>query len=100
MVLALVAALAASSLAEAVEGLRTPSVTATVEETANGSLEVTGRAGSHEAVADHMRAIASLVETPRGIGRIIEKRRGRRSTRVELLGGSLVFDIRVRLSRV
>lgn len=51
------------------------------------SLAVTmrGRAMSNEDVADFMRGLASMVWTPKGMARVVERKRGEDRIRVELL---------------
>lgn len=52
---------------------------------------VTGKAATHDAVADFMRAIGSLVLTSDGReGRVLEKKRGSTRVRVELLDGGVI----------
>ena len=56
------------------------------DEKAN-AVKMTGRAASHEDVAEFMRALQSIVWTPRGMGRLIEQKRDSAFARVELVGG-------------
>jgi type IV pilus assembly protein PilN len=56
------------------------------DEKAN-AVKMTGRAASHEDVAEFMRALQSIVWTPRGMGRVVEQKREAQTARVELVGG-------------
>jgi type IV pilus assembly protein PilN len=56
------------------------------DEKAN-AVKMTGRAASHEDVAEFMRALQSIVWTPRGMGRLVEQKRESQTARVELVGG-------------
>jgi|RhiMethySRZTD1v2_1073278.scaffolds.fasta_scaffold105781_3 type IV pilus assembly protein PilN len=56
------------------------------EEKSN-AVKMIGRAASHEEVAEFMRALQSIVWTPRGMGRLIEAKRDAATARVELVGG-------------
>ena len=56
------------------------------DEKAN-AVKMTGRAASHEDVAEFMRALQSIVWTPRGMGRVVEQKRDSQTARVELVGG-------------
>jgi type IV pilus assembly protein PilN len=53
----------------------------------SGAVKMTGRAVSHEDVAEFMRGLQTIVWTPRGIGRLIEQKRDAVDARVELVGG-------------
>ena len=53
----------------------------------SSAVRMTGRAVSHEDVAEFMRALQSIVWTPRGMGRLIEQKRDSATARVELVGG-------------
>ncbi|HZW88668.1 MAG TPA: PilN domain-containing protein [Myxococcaceae bacterium] len=57
-----------------------------------GAVKMTGRAVSHEDVAEFMRALQSIVWTPRGMGRLIEQKRDSANVRVELVGGEGAVD--------
>lgn len=48
-------------------------------------VKLTGRAASHEDVADFMRGLSTIVWTPKGMGRVVERKRDSPSVRVELL---------------
>jgi type IV pilus assembly protein PilN len=61
------------------------------DEKAN-AVKMTGRAASHEDVAEFMRALQSIVWTPRGMGRLIEQKRDAARVRVELVGGEGAVD--------
>ncbi|MDP3234594.1 MAG: PilN domain-containing protein [Myxococcales bacterium] len=54
------------------------------DEKAN-SVRVTGTGESHEDVSEFMRSLANVVWTPKGIGRVVERKRDARNVRVELL---------------
>jgi len=56
------------------------------DEKAN-AVKMTGRAASHEDVAEFMRSLQSMVWTPRGMGRLVEQKRDAQTVRVELVGG-------------
>jgi len=56
------------------------------DEKAN-AVKMTGRAASHEDVAEFMRSLQSIVWTPRGMGRVVEQKRDAQTARVELVGG-------------
>jgi type IV pilus assembly protein PilN len=58
----------------------------------SGAVKMTGRAVSHEDVAEFMRALQSIVWTPRGMGRLIEQKRDSANVRVELVGGEGAVD--------
>ena len=52
----------------------------------SSAVKMTGRAVSHEDVAEFMRALQSIVWTPRGMGRLVEQKRDSGTARVELVG--------------
>jgi type IV pilus assembly protein PilN len=56
------------------------------EEKSN-AVRMTGKAASHEDVAEFMRGLQSIVWTPKGMGRLVEQRRDATTSRVELVGG-------------
>jgi type IV pilus assembly protein PilN len=56
------------------------------DEKAN-AVKMTGKAVSHEDVAEFMRALQGIVWTPRGMGRLVEQKRDAQTARVELVGG-------------
>lgn len=56
------------------------------EEKSN-AVRMTGKAASHEDVAEFMRGLQSIVWTPKGMGRLVEQRRDATTARVELVGG-------------
>lgn len=49
------------------------------------AVKLTGKAASHEDVADFMRGLSSIVWTPKGMGRVVERKREAQDVRVELL---------------
>src|SRR5919106_2146007 len=51
-----------------------------------GQVKLTGTAFSHEDVAELMRGLQNVVWTPKGMGRLVERRRDAKTSRVELLG--------------
>ena len=57
----------------------------------NSAVHLSGRAVSHEDVAEFMKSLSSIVWTPKGIGRVVERKRDATSMRVELLaqGGAI-----------
>ncbi len=55
------------------------------------AVRVKGYARTHEGVDAFMRAIATIVSTPKGLGRVVERSRSKSSVRVEL------FERRVQL---
>ncbi|HEY1333498.1 MAG TPA: PilN domain-containing protein [Myxococcaceae bacterium] len=58
----------------------------TAFEEKSGAVKMSGRAVSHEDVAEFMRGLQSIVWTPRGMGRLIEQKRDATTARVELVG--------------
>jgi type IV pilus assembly protein PilN len=54
------------------------------DEKAN-AVKVVGTGESHEDVSEFMRGLANVVWTPKGIGRVVERKRDARNVRVELL---------------
>lgn len=50
-------------------------------------VKLTGKALSHEDVAEFMRSLATVVWTPKGMGHIVEKKRDSPTVRIELLTG-------------
>lgn len=62
-------------------------------EESNSTVKLQGRAVSHEDVAEFMKSLSSIVWTPKGIGRIVERKRDALTMRVELLAqGSEIVD--------
>jgi type IV pilus assembly protein PilN len=57
----------------------------------NNQVKLAGRAVSHEDVAEFMKSLSTIVWTPKGIGRIVERKRDATNMRVELLaqGGAI-----------
>lgn len=51
-----------------------------------GTVVVEGTAMSHDDVAEFMRALAGIVWTPKGMGRLVDQKRDAKTSRVELLG--------------
>jgi type IV pilus assembly protein PilN len=60
-------------------------------EESNSTARLSGRAVSHEDVAEFMKSLSTIVWTPKGIGRIVERKRDATNMRVELLaqGGAI-----------
>jgi len=56
------------------------------------SVKVKGYAKSNEGIADFMRAIGTLVSTPKGLGRIVERTRNKAGMRVELFERHALLD--------
>lgn len=52
------------------------------------SVRVTGTGESYEDVSEFMRGLSNIVWTPKGIGRVFERKRDARTVRVELLSGA------------
>ncbi len=48
-------------------------------------VKLKGAAASHEDVADFMRGLSAIVWTPKGMGRVVERKRDAQDVRVELL---------------
>jgi type IV pilus assembly protein PilN len=62
-------------------------------EESNSVVKLSGRAVSHEDVAEFMKSLSTIVWTPKGIGRIVERKRDATTMRVELLAqGSEIVD--------
>jgi len=57
----------------------------------SNAVKIQGVAGSHDDVAEFMRALANVVWTPKGMGRLVDQRRDAKTSRVELLaaGGTI-----------
>lgn len=53
----------------------------------NAGVKILGIGESHEDVSEFMKALSTIVWTPKGIARIVEKKREASSARVELLTG-------------
>src|SRR2546422_1609266 len=49
----------------------------------NNAVKIMGLAISHDDVADFMRALENIVWTPRGMGRVVEKKRDNKTEKVE-----------------
>ncbi len=58
----------------------------------NSNVKVTGMALSHDDVAELMRGLSGIVWTPKGMGRLIERKRDAKNARVELLGSEGVLE--------
>lgn len=52
----------------------------------NGAVRIAGKGYSHEDVAEFMKGLQSVVWTPKGVGRIVERKRDSPFVRVELFG--------------
>lgn len=62
----------------------------------NNIARILGTAVNHDDVAELMRSLASVVWTPKGMGRLVEQRRDAKTSRVELLGaGNTIEDFAV-----
>jgi hypothetical protein len=86
---ALTALLSASAVAgefrEVIRRVVPPGVTATVTGTANPRVFIVkGHAATHEDVSDFVVQLARLVLTPRGWGRIVQRRRNAAIARIQL----------------
>lgn len=57
-----------------------------------GSVKLQGSALSHDDVAELMRGLATVVWTPRGVGKLVEQRRDAKTSRVELLSGDATVE--------
>jgi type IV pilus assembly protein PilN len=53
---------------------------------ANNLVKLTGLAVSHEEVADFMKGLENIVWTPKGMGKVVERKRESPTVRVEVLG--------------
>jgi type IV pilus assembly protein PilN len=53
----------------------------------SNQVRITGRALSHEDVAEFMRSLATVVWTPKGMGHVVERKRDATTLRIELLTG-------------
>ena len=51
---------------------------------ANNNVKLGGRALSHEDVAEFMKSLSTIVWTPKGIGKVVERKRDATTVRVEL----------------
>lgn len=51
----------------------------------SSAVKLIGRAASHEDVADFMRGLSAMVWTPKGMARVVERKRDSPTVRVELL---------------
>ncbi len=57
-----------------------------------GKVSLKGQAESYEDVSEFMKGLSSVVWTPKGLGRVIEKKREAVTARVELLTGDSVVE--------
>ena len=53
----------------------------------SNNVKLVGKAMSHEDVAELMRGLATVVWTPKGMGRVVERKREAATVRIELLSG-------------
>ena len=53
----------------------------------SNNVKLVGKAVSHEDVAELMRGLATVVWTPKGMGRVVERKREASTVRIELLSG-------------
>lgn len=53
----------------------------------SNQVRITGNALSHEDVAELMRGLSTVVWTPKGMGRVVERKRDATTVRIELLTG-------------
>jgi type IV pilus assembly protein PilN len=58
-----------------------------------GAVRITGKGYSHDDIAEFMKGLQTVVWTPRGIGRIVERKRDSPTVRVELLGTGALDDV-------
>jgi type IV pilus assembly protein PilN len=62
----------------------------------SNAVKIQGIAASHDDVAEFMRGLASVVWTPRGMGRLVDQKRDSKTSRVELLGaGGSIHDFNI-----
>ncbi len=54
---------------------------------AQNNVKLNGQAESHEDVSEFMKGLSNIVWTPRGMGRVVERKRDSPTVRVELLTG-------------
>ncbi|MBL8920920.1 MAG: PilN domain-containing protein [Myxococcaceae bacterium] len=63
----------------------------------SNTVRILGSGESHEDVSEFMRGLSNVVWTPKGIGRVVERKRDARNVRVELLaseGAIEDFDVK------
>lgn len=63
----------------------------------SNAVRILGSGESHEDVSEFMRGLSNVVWTPKGIGRVVERKRDARNVRVELLaseGAIEDFDVK------
>jgi type IV pilus assembly protein PilN len=58
----------------------------------SGAVKLLGHAESYDDVSDFMKGLNTIVWTPKGMGRIVEKKRDGTSARVELLSGAGIIE--------
>jgi type IV pilus assembly protein PilN len=62
----------------------------------SNAVKIQGIAGSHDDVAEFMRGLATVVWTPKGMGRLVEQKRDSKTSRVELFGaGGSIHDFNI-----
>ena|ERR1700694_3843311 len=62
----------------------------------SNAVKISGIAASHDDVAEFMRGLATVVWTPKGMGRLVEQKRDSKTSRVELLGaGGSIHDFNI-----
>ncbi|MDP1919892.1 MAG: PilN domain-containing protein [Myxococcales bacterium] len=85
----------AGDLADAVRRVTPKGLATTVTRSVSPRVVVTGRAKTHEEVSEFMRATLSLISTPKGWGRVVE--RSAREVRIELFEQAVapIEDFRV-----
>ncbi|ATB49913.1 PilN domain-containing protein [Corallococcus macrosporus] len=59
---------------------------------ASNSVAIDGSAVSHDEVAEFMRGLNSVVWTPKGMGRLVDRRRDAKTARVELLTAEATIE--------
>ncbi|WP_141593737.1 PilN domain-containing protein [Myxococcus sp. AB056] len=58
----------------------------------NNAVSIDGSAVSHDEVAEFMRGLNSVVWTPKGMGRLVDRRRESKTSRVELLTAEATIE--------
>ncbi|WNZ60512.1 PilN domain-containing protein [Myxococcus sp. MxC21-1] len=58
----------------------------------NNAVAIDGSAVSHDEVAEFMRGLNSVVWTPKGMGRLVDRRRETKTSRVELLTAEATIE--------
>ena len=59
---------------------------------AASAVKIAGQAESHEDVSEFLKSLANIVWTPKGMARIVEKKRDATTARVELLTGENAME--------